>query len=342
MMLQGRGRLFLVFLIIFILSLGASAAGYLGYRRNLGLSILPLAPLQAETPSSAEQLALSEIAQIFPGEVLFDSNRSGNFGIYALSLKDGALRSIVDAELEEIFPDASPDGTLIVFARAKTTAHDAPSEIWLIDRFGKNERRLSANGTFPTFSADGKTVYFQRDRKQLIAIDLDASNERHLFPLPNSDFVGYSLSKPRVSADGAFAAFISNRGGRWHAWYAELQSGKTFKIGWGCEAVWFPSADKLAWVKEKGALAGAGIYQFQRLTGEIAVLQDDGPPRGHEYFPSISSDGRYLMYAACPANQHSHFDSNYQLMVKDLQSNKVTRLTFDQFTNRWPKLLRSP
>ena len=57
------------------------------------------------------------------------------------------------------FPSVSPDGRFIVFVSDR----NGPSQIWISDVEGKNEKRLT-NGTddsWPQFSADGQWVVYQ-------------------------------------------------------------------------------------------------------------------------------------------------------------------------------------
>ncbi|NQT92359.1 MAG: flippase-like domain-containing protein [Lentisphaerae bacterium] len=272
-------------------------------------------------------------------DVVFDSNRGGTFGIHILSKKDGVIRTVCDTAMTEIYPDPSPDGALIVFARAKSPHRLAPSEIWVCGIDGSGERKVADNGTFPTFGRGGDTVYFERDRRKVMAVDLDGSNERQVFPRGGEEFARHRIVKPRVSPDGRWVAFISDRKGAWNTWIGDLETGESRHVAHGCEPAWFPGSTRLAWIRQEGVRQGAGIFAWDLQSGKTRELHDAGPPLGHEYFPTVSADGRFLLWGACPEGQHAHETSSYQLFIKDLTSGEVTRLTDDSANSRWPKLL---
>lgn len=316
-----------------------------------GVAKLPLAKTKGTEPAATEQPPAREVNERFKlsthfkGKILFDSNRSGTFGIYVINVDGTGLNRIIDhPEWHEMYPDPSPDGRYIVFSRAKTTSRLAPSEIWIINRTGKKPRKLSDDGVFPTFGGDGKSVYFERQRKKVMAIDPGGKQGREIFPNQNKKFNRFQIVKPRVSADGTTVTFTSNRPNAWTAWYAFLDTGKAFQIEHGCEPVPFVKSKKIAWLnnKFKGVKERSGIFVYEMSNGSYQTLQDADAPRGHEYFPTLAADDRYLLYSACRENEHAHETANYQIFVKDLKTGNVVRVTFDAYTNRWPKMLPNP
>lgn len=309
-------------------------AGYLWFTRT---------PAQFPVePTEQNDLLLKQLAATFNGEIVYDSNRSGRFGIYRQSIGSKEPIAVVDSQLHEMYPDPSPDGRYIVFARTDSLAREAPGEVWIINSDGSGERKLASNGTFPTFSRDGSTVYFERDRRKVIAIQIDGSNEREIFPAQHTDWVRYHAIKPRISADNTTVFFTSDRGGRWNAYYVELATGKFGHVGRGCEPAPFTTDHRAVWVTKSNVLSKSGIGMFDRQSDTRETLHDLGPPYGHEYFPSLAPGDQHLLYAACPGSQHDHLSANYQVFVRDLQSNTTVRITHDTHTNRWPKVLPTP
>ena len=110
-------------------------------------------------------------------------------------------------------------------------------------------------------------------------------------------------------------------------------------IGPGCEPTWFSSGDKLAWVTGKKAKERSGIGMYEIKSKKVSDLQDADAPRGHEYFPKLASADRFLLYSSARPGEHDANTANYQLFIKDLSNETVVRVTFDEHTNRWPKLL---
>ena len=343
-----------------VLAIAVTAAGILGMGGLLlftdSVAEFPLDDLPFFSPpkavvepvSDGESAARKALASAFPGEIVFDSNRSGSFGIYAKKIDGPDQRTIIDTPSNEMFPDGSPDGKYVVYAQSESIEREGKSSIWIIKRDGTEPRKLASDGTFPSFSSDGTQVYFERGRKQIIAITIaqtgpdSGSVERELFPAGDKDFASlkFQVAKPRVSADGSRAYFTSDKDGRWNAYVADLNAKQTSRIQHGCEPTPFANNREAAWVYKKGTKAGSGFFRYDLATGKTELLHDGASPRGHDYFPSLVAGDAYLLYGACRDGEHSHETSNYQIFAKDLRSNTVARVTFDEFTNRWPRLLR--
>ena len=295
--------------------------------------------INVEKPTSAEQAAIKQISKELDGRIVFDSNRSGTFGIYTMNPDGTGVKALIDTGRHEMYPDASPDGQWVVFASAASLGKRAQSDIWIIGIDGTNARKLVDNGTFPSWSADGKKVYFERERKKLMAVDINGSEPEEVLPKKAPETGKYELVKPHVSHDGKYAAFITDREGRWNVWLANLQTGEVRHVGRGCEPAWFPDDKALVWIGPGSP--GTSIRKYELDSGKTSVVQDTPPPRATEYFPSISRDGKYLFYSAAPhAREAGHSTSNYQIFVKPLDGRAAVRLTFDGYTNRWPSFVK--
>lgn len=323
-------------------SLGLTAVLYGFSRVSPANSASSIKKIEADHPSPAEKKMRNLIAVDFPGVILFDSNRSGTFGIYSIHADGSSLKQIIDdSNWHEMFPDPSPDGKQIVFARSKSLNRLAPSEIWIAGSNGSNPSKLVENGNFPTFSSNGKKIYFERQRKKAMVFDLETRSETEMFPGSNKKFKKYQVVKPRVSFNGRIVAFISDVPERWNAWYADIKEGETLRIENGCEPVPFSQGEKIAFIGNLKAKERTGILSFNISDRSIEKIEDADAPRGHEYFPTLASHDRYLLYGACRPEEHSHETGNYQIFIKDLKTGRKARITFDAFTNRWPKLLQN-
>lgn len=319
---------------------GTAVAGFLW-----AISLLPVGTAGADRGADAEPAEnvsrRAALGLAFPGRIVFDSNRSRTFGIYSMRADGRDVRTVFDGGLEETLPDASPDGRHVVFVRAESTARGAPSSIWMAGRDGDHATEIVADGSDPTFSADGRRVFFVTDRLHPRVLDLASGEVSRLFDPKELGFGGRQIVTLRVSPDERVATFTSDRGGRWNAWGVDLAEGKAFHIGPGCEPGWL-APGRYFWVRGGNSRAGSGIYRFDRAERRRRALADAGPPRGHEYFPATTRDGRYLLYADSRPGEHSHVVGNYQIHVKDLATGDVARVTHDPHTNRWPRHLPDP
>lgn len=87
-------------------------------------------------------------AALAPGDVLFDSDRGGNFELYALH--GGEVRPLTEgAQHDSFWPRASPDGAEVVFHRTPRGVRDrdySQAATWLLDVASGTVRPLLARG----------------------------------------------------------------------------------------------------------------------------------------------------------------------------------------------------
>ncbi|MBM9530912.1 flippase-like domain-containing protein, partial [Desulfoprunum benzoelyticum] len=273
-----------------------------------------------------------------PGRLLFDSNRSGSFGIYTQDLDGRRVNKVVDTPAEEMYPDIDPTGRWVVYARARSTNLRAPAEIRICRLDGSDDRLLLANATFPSFTADGRAVIAERERRQIIRVDIAGGKEEEIFPRGQGPFARAQIAKPRISPDGQWVAFTSDRPRRWTAWAVRLQDGRAVELGEGCQPAWSTDPDVVYHVATAGMQERTGIVRTTLPSGRAKTVLDRDAPRGHEYFPAIAG-GRYIFYGASRPGEHDHDSANYQLYVHDLKEGWTARLTRDGFTNRWPQFV---
>jgi Tol biopolymer transport system component len=325
--------------IIFLI-IAVSSAGALYFVQREDISSV----VDEETLNFKEEMSLSAVKNL-EGKIIFDSNRSGTFGIYVVDTDRKNLRALADTEAHEMNPSASPDGKWVIYGSAKSTErYDPSSSIWIVSRDGTNAKQLTTRGNFPSFSADGKNIYYEVEGTAIYRAKFDAekkltTDEELVFPKENSQFKGRYTVKPRISPDQKYLAFFSDQGGRWTAWYVELATGVAKRIGKGCEPNWFSKSQNLVWVNTANVKDRSGLLKFSQADNQTSVLADDDAPWGHEYFPSLGQNDQFILYGACGSDGHSHIDSNYQIFVKNLVTGERARLTFDNYTNRWPSIL---
>ncbi|MCB0352306.1 MAG: flippase-like domain-containing protein [Bdellovibrionales bacterium] len=294
---------------------------------------LGISAAQTASPEVSSQKTAS-IGEQVPFEIVYDSNSSGTFGIYLYS-RSGQTSLLYDSEFEEMFPDPSPDGNSIVFARARSTARYSPSDIWIMQRDGTHPRLLIENGTFPTFSGDGKRVYFERQREKVMAFSIESGKAEILFPVDGEEFKRAQVVKPRVADDGRSLLFTSDSPSPWYAWRAEPRSGIASSLKRGCEPV---ALDNDLLFVELGDASGNSRLRLTSVKDPAggALLTDSAQ---NSYFPSFSQDGRYLLYSR--SKEHSHESAPYDLYLYERATQSERRLLESTSTDRWPKELPS-
>lgn len=292
---------------------------------------------QVDSAYSQEERAARENLKKLPaGRILFDSNRSGSFGIYIQNPDGSGLRTVVDTPEQEMFPDIHPKGEWVVYARARSTHLKSPADIHICRLDGSKDRILLKNATFPSFTADGKAVIAEQDRRRIMRVDIGNGQVEEIYPRGQGPFTKAQVAKPRISPDGQWVAFLSDEPRRWTGWAVRLSDGHRVNLGNGCQPVWSADPSRVYYVATSDMKERTG---FQRLLlpggDDKKTVLDNDAPRGHEYFPSIYRD-RLIFYAASRPKEHDHDSANYQLYVHDLKGGWTARLTRDSFTNRWP------
>ena len=268
---------------------------------------------------------------------MFDSNRGGTFGIYRLDTASGAIEPVIDGPHHEMVPRPSPDGEWIAYAVVDTLERGRNRDVRMCRLDGSDDRLVLTNANHAAFVRDGTHLMVERSRSEVWTVPLDGGEAVMLYRPSGTVLSGAQLIKPEPSPDENWIAFIADRPRDWHAWVVNLPSGETSIVGRGCEPVWHPSGTSGYWVRAIGSRERTGIWHYDGLTGEKSVIQDADAPRGHEYFPWVSADAKVLLWASCRAGEHAHEDANYQLFGKMLDGGEAVRLTFDRFTNRWPR-----
>lgn len=128
-----------------------------------------------------------------------------------LATKENLRRiSTPDSTHSDLFPSFSPDGRTLAFASNR----DKDYEIYLMDREGSNQRRITHSrgiDRHPMFSPDGRYIAFTSNRDgnpEIYVMDADGNNPRRITQHPERD--DYCCWHP----DGKQLALVSEREGR--------------------------------------------------------------------------------------------------------------------------------
>ena len=144
------------------------------------------------------------------------------------------------------------------------------------------------------------------------------------------------MLQPRLSPDQASLVFVSNNPGQWNVWTGPI-GGDYRRRARGCEGTWDPAGKGLLYVagtSRRGTSIGSFPYPEGKPENYLTLT---GTYR-HVYFPSLSRDGKHLLFSACPEGQHDHFSANYQIFISPADGSRPVRITWNDFTDRWPKI----
>lgn len=197
-------------------------------------------------------------------EIVFTSNRTGNWELYRMNSSGGDLRQLtfngsIDAE-----PCWSPDGQQIAFASTRSGQY----EVYVMNRDGSNLRRLTNNAAYdgePSWSPDGSKIAFTSSRSggyRIWVMNADGSGATMLNWERSSGRPSWSPDGQKIAfhADGDndtwFDIFVMNANGSNHV---KLYNGYGWSSGGydGYAGNWSPdgryiSYTNVNWIKYQG------------------------------------------------------------------------------------------
>lgn len=302
--------------------------------------------LQRLDDPDAAPVALSGGTPGFDGQPAFapDGER-----IVFRSARGGGGLFVVDVHGEEIErltrdgfdPAWSPDGAVIAYATAPSYGPGPSSVVsrlrLLQIESGEDVALAIDDAREPAWSPDGRRLaYWSRAQgdPEIWTVRRDGGDAKRVTSHPGQDW------SPAWSGDGRYIYFTSDRGGRTNLWRVDVDPGSGAPVG---DAQ--PVTAGVGGQSQKPAIASrAGTVVFVNWEYEerIHVAELDGEPptpvgvpepldvgASIARFPDLSPDGSRIVFT----QREEHED----LVVKDLATGRVTRLTDDAARDRAPR-----
>ena len=277
------------------------------------------------------------------GFIVWSSNRAGNHDIWRLDLADLDIEQLTNDPMTENFARISPNGTKLVFSRSHS-AHQSlrdkrPWDIWLLDLQTGEEEKIASFGLAPSWAADGNSIVFQRSPDRIISYDLQTRKETVLYQSGRDQVIkqAVDLNTPSIGHSKQLAFTYRNFGQPTNIIRDE---NGVFSVVHrdACQVMWSPSGEFVTYV-QKGGKQINKIMHFDPKTGQKSTLIDLPGEFSHEYFPRLTHNEEYLIFAASNGG-HEHDLADYELFlwpVGETQSSAF-RLTHHSGNDSWPDI----
>jgi len=293
--------------------------------------------------AASDSLADDHWVKKLSGFIVWSSNRAGNHDIWQMSLPDLTLKQLTNHQNTENFARISPDGSKVVFSRShqphQSQRDKRPWDVWLLELKSGKETKLAEFGLAPSWSPDGNTIIFQRSPDKIIAYDLKTKQERIYFQSGNVETANQAvdLNTPSVGNGMQLAFTFRNRGQPTNV--IRDQNGEFSVVHRdSCQVMWSPSGQFATYV-QKGGKQTNQIMHYDPVSGQKKTLIDLPGEFSHEYFPRLTQNEKYLIFAASSGG-HAHDMADYELFLWPVgkPQNSASRLTHHLGNDSWPDI----
>lgn len=286
--------------------------------------------------------------------ILYSSNRAGTYDIYTASPDGDEMFQVTSSTLDDIDPDASPDGHRIAFARGLTSIPQSEGgDIYVVDVDGTDERPLFTDPTTkdfaPDWSPDGERILFSRQPvwvsggggaplppSSLWVVNADGSG---LIELTDAGTTG------SWSPDGTRIVFSTWRSGSLELWtmHGDGSNEQRLTTRAGFSPTWSPDGRFIAFSIVTLPSTGE-IHVLDLDTGDVWKVTDH--PGKLDRFPSWSPDGRSVIYASSrddvPCGSSSLAACRHQLYETDLTTGAERRVMTSVGSDGFPSYIADP
>ena len=229
-----------------------------------------------------------------PGEILFMSDRDGDWELYTVNGDGTGLKQITDNTVDDWSGVYSPDGTRIAFDAKHGSAE---GDIFVVNADGTGLKNLTSSfveDAFATWSPDGKQIVFERkinDTYRLHIMNADGSGIRLLNEVNTGNW-----SIPAWSPTGNQIAFSGRMDGDSEIYILDVTDDSITQItnneGFGdAWPTWSPDGQKIAFVSNSDGDV------------ELFTMNADGSDRKQitqnelvEAEPAWSRDGEHIAF----------------------------------------------
>jgi hypothetical protein len=305
-----------------------------------------------EQPDDSEKKAMVAVGGKAQAQIVWSSSRVGNHDLFVMNSDGSNIRQITRGEEVDWFSRFSPDGTKILFTRSKKgwvferdANTDGKWDIYTVTPDGKDVTKVVDNASWGGWLSNDEIVYVRSTA--VFRRKLGGGAETLLVDSTKvKDLDDALLQQPEISKDGNYIA-ITLRGSKRETGIWDVRKKTWTRTGEGCQINWTPAGDAVYWVHPTGN-GGSRVLEMPMVDGKAAksdsdldalTLIDIPGRRSHEYFPELSADGKWLVWAATQRG-HDHDIADYEIYLWEVgtPAADAVRLTYHSGNDRWPDI----
>jgi WD40 repeat protein len=272
-------------------------------------------------------------------KIVWSSSRTGNHEIFLLTLPEVRMYQLTRSKYVNYFPRFCPDGEKIIFCRSQrpwVSERDVePWDVYLFSLINNRETLIARNANTPQWINDNQISFVRKNK--LMVRDLETGREELLLD-GNSSPVSSEIGTPEISPQNPALLAFTGRGKLDGVFVMDRERKSILKIGQGCEITWDPPRQEVIWV-DNGGNGGTRILKSSITHINQTLFMDLPGPYSHEYFPRLSRNGKWLVWAAS-AGGHEHDIADYEIFLWKVGTpfNQAVRLTYNPANDRWPDI----
>ena len=303
-----------------------------------------------EAISDDHKAAIARVRGQVNGWITWSSSRVGNHDIFVMKTDGSDKKALTRGDHVDWYSRFDPEGKRILFTRSKkgwVSEKDANRpekwDLFTMTPQGKELKLVVKDASWGVWIGDDK-ILFSRGTKVLTR-ELAGDKEELVDSSKVGALGGADLQNPHLSPDGKYLS-ITLRGAMRETGIYDMEHRSWVKTGAGCQINWFPSGDRVIWINPSGnggsetfsAPVKAGRPTRELSYDEMRFVDIPGR-RSHEYFPQLSSSGKWLVWAATRRG-HDHDIADYEIYIWNVGSppEHAARLTFHSGNDRWPDI----
>ena len=215
--------------------------------------------------------------------------------------------------------------------------NEYPWDIYILDLESGQERLLAKNGNVPTWSADGGSVFFQRNATTFVEHRLDSGEEQVRFSAASASIPANTHLQTPVLGFANNTLAVTLRKAKRATAIIDAR-GQVRKVAGGCQLNWGPEDAYLYYVDHGGHKKNQ-VYKVNPESLEREAWLDLPGDYSHEYFPRVSADNSHMVLGAC-SEGHEHDAADYEIFLWKIgtPAEQATRLTFHTANDCWPDI----